>query len=108
MERIEMNNKEVLGRISKIVSEIVNENIEVDETMLLKDVEEGKLSLGLSSLDMMDLIIQVEMEFDVEIEQERFNELFSMGNLVQMIIELTEKNSNNNNTLKEIEKELFE
>lgn len=103
-----MNNKEVLGRISKIVSEIVNENIEVDETMLLKDVEEGKLSLGLSSLDMMDLIIQVEMEFDVEIEQERFNELFSMGNLVQMIIELTEKNSNNNNTLKEIEKELFE
>ena len=103
-----MNNKEVLGRISKIVSEIVNENIEVDETMLLKDVEEGKLSLGLSSLDMMDLIIQVEMEFDVEIEQGRFNELFSMGNLVQMIIELTEKNSNNNNTLKEIEKELFE
>ncbi len=103
-----MNNKEVLGRISKIVSEIVNENIEVDETMLLKDVEEGKLSLGLSSLDMMDLIIQVEMEFDVEIEQERFNELFSMGNLVQMIIELTEKNSNTNNTLKEIEKELFE
>lgn len=103
-----MNNKEVLGRISKIVSEIVNENIEVDETMLLKDVEEGKLSLGLSSLDMMDLIIQVEMEFDVEIEQERFNELFSMGNLVQMIIDLTEKNSNTNNTLKEIEKELFE
>ena len=103
-----MNNKEVLGRISKIVSEIVNENIEVDETMLLKDVEEGKLSLGLSSLDMMDLIIQVEMEFDVEIEQERFNELFSMGNLVQMIIELTEKISNTNNTLKEIEKELFE
>ena len=79
-----MNNSEVILKLQTIINSIINEELTIDGTIILRNIEEDKVSLGLSSLDMMDLIIQVEMEFDVEIEQERYTDLYDVNSLVEM------------------------
>lgn len=100
-----MNNN-VLEKIQKIICNILNEDIVIDESIVLRDIEDEKVSLGLSSLDMMDLIIQIEMEFGIEIEQESYTSLYDIGNLVQKVTDLI--NTNDTNELENIEKDLFD
>ena len=63
-----MNN--ILEKLNLIINEILGEEIALRPETLLREAagEEGE-SLGLSSIDMVDLISQAEIEFDVEIEE---------------------------------------
>ncbi len=103
-----MNNSEVILKLQTIINSIINEELTIDGTIILRNIEEDKVSLGLSSLDMMDLIIQVEMEFDVEIEQERYTDLYDVNSLVEMIMELSNQKEDIEKELKEIQEDLFD
>jgi acyl carrier protein len=100
-----MNENEIIEKIQSIICNILNEDIAIDESVVLREIEEDRVSLGLSSLDMMDLIIQIEMEFGIEIEPESYPSLYDIGNLVQKIIDLM--NSDEKTEIKEIEDDLF-
>ena len=102
-----MTKLEIMEKLSGIISKIVDENLPVDESVVLREMDENKVSLGLSSLDMMDLIIQIEMEFGIEIEQESYADLYDVGNLVLMITNLLNKRAEEENNLVAIEKDLF-
>ena len=54
------------------------------------------------------MIIQVEMEFDVEIEQERYTDLYDVNSLVEMIMELSNQKEDIEKELKEIQEDLFD
>jgi len=97
----------ILPRLQKIISNIVEEDLKIDGTVLLKALEDEKISLGLSSLDLMDLIIQTEMEFEIEIDQERYSDLYDVNSLIQMIEELLNSNETQENQIEQIQGELF-
>lgn len=102
-----MNDSEVLLKLQNIINKIINKELIIDGTVILKDIKEDKISLGLSSLDMMDLIIQVEMEFEIEIEPERYIDLYDVNSLVQIIIELSNNKKDSEIELKLIQKDVF-
>ena len=82
-----MNN--ILEKLNLIINEILGEEIARRPETLLRDAageEEGE-SLGLSSIDMVDLISQAEIEFDVEIEERELVNFKSAGDLAKFIEE---------------------
>lgn len=93
--------------VINIILKIINEEILFDEAALLQKIEEEHISLGLSSLDLMDLIIQVEMEFGIEIDPERYTELYDVKSLIQIIIQQLEIKSDEDKELHSIQEALF-
>ena len=82
-----MNN--ILEKLNLIINEILGEEIALRPETLLREAageEEGE-SLGLSSIDMVDLISQAEIEFDVGIEERELVNFKSAGDLAKFIEE---------------------
>ena len=101
-----MNRQDIINKIQIIISDILQEETVVDESIVLREIEEDRISLGFSSLDMMDLIIQIETEFGIEIEPESYPTLYDVGSLVQKVCDLLE--SGTGSKLDGIEKDLFD
>lgn len=66
------------------VREIIMENLGVDESELTEDTNlvEG---LGIDSLDMVELAMELEDEFDMEIEDEEMEQLQTVKDIVEYI-----------------------
>ena len=101
-----MNRQNIINKIQIIISDILQEETVVDESIVLREIGEDRISLGLSSLDMMDLIIQIETEFGIEIEPESYPTLYDVGSLVQKVFDSLELGTSSD--LDEIEKDLFD
>lgn len=101
-----MDRQDILKKIQTIINDILEEETIVDESVLLREIKEDRVSLGLSSLDMMNLIIQIETEFGIEINPESYPTLYDVGNLVQQVCDSLQ--SRTSNELDEIEKDLFD
>jgi len=101
-----MNKQDIINKIQIIISDILQEETVIDESIVLREIEDDRISLGLSSLDMMNLIIQIEIEFGIEIDPESYPTLYDIESLVQKIFESLELGTNSD--LEEIEKDLFD
>ncbi len=73
---------EVLARLSKQLEIITSENIKFDETT---DLVEG---LGLDSFKVLDLLLEVEDEFDISIPMNVLTDVRSVKDLAEKIHEL--------------------
>ena len=75
-----MDRKEIMGKVRKIISE----KLGVEEE---KVVEEAKLidDLGADSLDLVDLIMDLENEFDVKVDDSDIEKISTVGEVVDYI-----------------------
>lgn len=79
-----------MGRMSRMVFEkvkvILSNQFDVDEDTITLDtnIEED---LGADSLDVVDMLMSLEDEFDVEIPDEEIERIRTVGNLVTYIEE---------------------
>ncbi len=80
-----MNEEAILERVKKVVEEklVVDE----DEIDLSSDFIED---LGADSLDIPDLVMAFEEEFDIEIPDELVEKIKTVGDVVKIIKEKTE------------------
>ncbi|HHZ02534.1 MAG TPA: acyl carrier protein [Tissierellia bacterium] len=70
------------------VKEILVEELDVEEESITLD-SKIKEDLGADSLDLFELISRIEDELDVNIDEDDYGKLITVGNLVDY---LTEKN----------------
>ncbi len=75
-----MDRKEIMGKVRKIISE----KLGVEEE---KVVEEAKLidDLGADSLDLVDLIMDLENEFGVKVDDSDIEKISTVGEVVDYI-----------------------
>jgi len=75
-----VDRKEIMGKVRKIISE----KLGVEEE---KVVEEAKLidDLGADSLDLVDLIMDLENEFDVKVDDSDIEKISTVGEVVDYI-----------------------
>ena len=66
------------------VKAILAEQFEVDEDSLLNDTDLQD-DLGADSLDVVDLLMSIEDEFDIEIPDEEIEHIRTVGELVNYI-----------------------
>lgn len=71
---------DTLERVKKIVVEQLN--VEEDEVTLEASIKED---LGADSLDVVDLIMQLEDEFGLSIEEEEAEKINTVGDIVNYI-----------------------
>ena len=76
-----MEEKEILQKLEKIISKKTNEKVQKNST--LKD-------LGIDSLDVLDLIGDVEDSFKIEVSDD---ELMNLKNINDIMILVKEKNN---------------
>jgi len=75
-----VDRKEIMGKVRKIISE----KLGVEEE---KVVEEAKLidDLGADSLDLVDLIMDLENEFGVKVDDSDIEKISTVGEVVDYI-----------------------
>lgn len=69
-----------LEKVKKVIASVLNldpEEITVDTTFLE--------DLGADSLDVFQIILEIENEFDIEIQQEEAEKINTVGEAVQLI-----------------------
>lgn len=77
----------IIQKLSLIINGILGEEMALSPETLLREVESNQIgeSLGLSSIDMIDLISQAEIEFDIEISEHELVNFRSVGDLIKFI-----------------------
>lgn len=76
-----------LEKIANAITKIVNCSVE-------DIVPDAKLeNLGIDSLKAINILFELEEEFDIEIPNERIPELVTVGDIVNCVAELTESQS---------------
>ena len=69
----------MLERLARIMAESRGQSVELSEDMdLVKD-------LGLSSIDMVQMVVSIEEEFGIEISDRALKEIATVGDLVRVI-----------------------
>ena len=69
----------MLERLARIMAESRGQSVELSENMdLVKD-------LGLSSIDMVQMVVSIEEEFGIEISDRALKEIATVGDLVRVI-----------------------
>lgn len=77
----------IVQKLNIIINEILGEEVALSENTFLREVrvDQSGESLGLSSIDMIDLITQAEIEFDVEINEHELVKFSTVGDLIKFI-----------------------
>jgi len=75
----------VLGKILSIVSQQVKGKVKIDEDTVLQE------DVGLSSLQIMELIFEVEEEFDISFPLNRLPDIQTVKELSEAIIAVLEQ-----------------
>ena len=87
-----MITEKILNEIKITIEEIINEKIIISEDLLLRSAEEGKESLMLSSLDFIEVIIKLELKYNIEIpieETPNIKSVKDLGNLIYSLVEIS-------------------
>ena len=77
-----MEEKEIEKRIIELVENISDENVEITADRDLKD-------FGFDSLDKVELIMEVEKEFDIIIPDDKTDDVNTVEDLVKIVEEYT-------------------
>lgn len=83
----------ILKKLKTIISNVVENKAE--EIQSLEESSDFVLDLGMSSIDSLQLLSLVEMEFNIFIEDDELNSdlVSSLGNLCNFILKKTDPNS---------------
>lgn len=73
------------GTFEKVI-EIISKRFELNETKLLNDTTWEEI--GADSIDLVDLISELEDEFEIQIPDEAIENLKTIGDVVDLIDEL--------------------
>lgn len=85
-----MNREEIENKVKQL---IIRE-LELEEEYVQKDITDDFLTVfNINSIDAMDLLLQIEGEFDIELPDECFDaQIFkSIDNVIELIKELLEQ-----------------
>lgn len=76
-----------IEKLNLIINGIIGETVILSPETVLREVESEDVgdSLGLSSIDMIDLISQAEIEFDVEISEHELVNFKNVNDLINFI-----------------------
>ena len=66
------------------IKEIICEQLEVDESMITEDAAITS-DLGADSLDLVDLAMSIEDEFEIELSDDALEKIKTVGDLVRFI-----------------------
>ncbi len=66
------------------IKKIISEQLEVDESIITLDASITS-DLGADSLDLVDLAMSVEDEFELELSDETFDNIKTVGDMVRYI-----------------------
>lgn len=66
------------------VKKIISEQLEVDESIITPDASITS-DLGADSLDLVDLAMSIEDEFDIELSDEAIEKIRTVGDMVRFI-----------------------
>lgn len=83
----------ILKKLKTIISDLVGDkNAEIQS---LSETSDFVLELGMSSIDSLQLLSLIEIEFDIYIEDDELNSdlVSSLGNLCNFILRKTDPNS---------------
>lgn len=102
-----MNRLLIKEKVKKMICSIIKEQEELDTYGEIQD-DSNLETIGLSSIDAIDLIVSLESEFDIEIS----NGDITLSSTIESICNNIEFKINSNihekERVKEIEKEIFE
>ncbi len=68
------------------LKEIISEQLEVDESMITPDASITS-DLGADSLDLVDLAMSIEDEFEIELSDDALEKIKTVGDMVRYIEE---------------------
>ncbi|QEK38306.1 acyl carrier protein [Candidatus Cytomitobacter indipagum] len=82
-----MDNQEIQNQVFAIISEKLDKKVSEISEKLNKNVSEISLmnDLGADSLDSVELVMGLEEKFDISIEDEKVEELKTIGDIVSYI-----------------------
>ncbi len=81
--QMKMNNIE--SKVKQILSQFIDAN--EDE---IKMEDELALDLGMTSFDMVSMIAEIEMEYDIEIDMENLKEIKTVADMCEFVKKLNE------------------
>ncbi|WP_280769021.1 acyl carrier protein [Salipaludibacillus daqingensis] len=73
-----------MATINERITKIVSERLGVDETEVKKEAT-FKEDLGADSLDVVELVMELEDEFDLEISDEDAEKIATVGDVIEYI-----------------------
>jgi len=73
-----------MATVNERISKIVSERLGVDETEVKKEAT-FKEDLGADSLDVVELVMELEDEFDLEISDEDAEKITTVGDVMEYI-----------------------
>ena len=66
------------------VKQLLVEELQIDESEITLDAELSR-DLGINSIDLADLILRCEEQFDIEIPEDDANEFITVGDVVNYL-----------------------
>ncbi|MCX8131607.1 MAG: phosphopantetheine-binding protein [Clostridia bacterium] len=78
---------EKMKTMQNIIKEIIGQEVELTGNEFLREAsgENEAVTLGLSSIDIVDLVTQLEIEFDVDFEEEKIASLKTVNDVIKFI-----------------------
>ena len=67
------------------IREIFAEQLKIDETGLTRDLDLADLDVD--SLDLLQLVVAIEEEFDISLDEEELLQLETLGSMTDIILE---------------------
>lgn len=67
------------------IREIFAEQLKIDETELTRDLDLADLDVD--SLDLLQLVVAIEEEFDISLDEEELLQLETLGSMTDIILE---------------------
>ena len=66
------------------VKQLLVEELQIDESEITLDAELSR-DLGINSIDLADLVLRCEEQFDIEISEDDANEFITVGDVVNYL-----------------------
>lgn len=65
--------------------ELIMNYAKVSEQYTIKDEDDMVYDLGMDSLSLVEVIVDIEEQFDIEIEEEEMDEIYKFGKLLSYL-----------------------
>lgn len=102
-----MDRAEILNQLNAIINNITETDMKLDESFYLRVNKKDRKSVALSSIDIVNLIVQAEEIFEVDISNEAIASTEDIKELIDLIILLLEEKQQECAELDKAKTELF-
>ncbi len=102
-----MERLEILNQLNKIINDITETELELDENDYLRVNKKDRRSVMLSSIDIVNLIVQTEEIYEIDISNEKIALVEDMREFIDLIIRLLEEKQTECEEMGKVKMELF-